>query len=464
MDEASGRANITDDMMIDTYRLVRDIDPYHPVYQTENLDFVWAGKTSDILGIDPYGRPDSKTVTRKTEAAIEAVGKYGKPVVAMVQAFKQGLGTTTYFPEPNEGRLSLYQCLLAGGKGLSYYGLAVGGIEKGQILSDTPLWGALVEFEQKDKVLMYDHFVFGDTPVFNRQTKYARPVWYHSFVKDGDIYMIVANNAFAENTASIPLTSYNQKVTINGYTAVVHSGADAATIRGLGNTLDVTIKPNTVVVYKITPNIAQDFSSLTKEAYEKALADGNTSGVVSNIVVSDLGNYEWAKASIMSILDDGIANMTGETTYSPAANITRGDFAMFLIRTLGIKSDSTENFLDVDANAAYAKEIAIGKAVGILTGVGDNKYNPEAAITRQDLLTICARGMEYAQRLTGWEGITGTITGFADADLVAEYAVPSVATMIREKIIQGNPDGTINPLGNTTRAEAAVIMARIGEK
>ncbi|MBR2471721.1 MAG: S-layer homology domain-containing protein, partial [Clostridia bacterium] len=36
-----------------------------------------------------------------------------------------------------------------------------------------------------------------------------------------------------------------------------------------------------------------------------------------------------------------------------------------------------------------------------------------------------------------------------------------IAAMVRESIVKGNPDGTVNPLGNTTRAEAAVIMSRI---
>ncbi|MBR2471910.1 MAG: S-layer homology domain-containing protein [Clostridia bacterium] len=33
--------------------------------------------------------------------------------------------------------------------------------------------------------------------------------------------------------------------------------------------------------------------------------------------------------------------------------------------------------------------------------------------------------------------------------------------MVIEGVIKGNPDGSINPLGNTTRAEAAVMMYRI---
>jgi hypothetical protein len=49
---------------------------------------------------------------------------------------------------------------------------------------------------------------------------------------------------------------------------------------------------------------------------------------------------------------------------------------------------------------------------------------------------------------------------YADKSLVAAYAVDSVAYFLREGIIVGSDDN-IDPLGNTTRAEAAVFLYRI---
>ncbi|MBQ7032119.1 MAG: S-layer homology domain-containing protein, partial [Clostridia bacterium] len=50
---------------------------------------------------------------------------------------------------------------------------------------------------------------------------------------------------------------------------------------------------------------------------------------------------------------------------------------------------------------------------------------------------------------------------FSDKDAIADYAVADIAAMVRAGIVAGYTDGTIQPLGNTTRAEAAVIMDRI---
>ena len=144
----------------------------------------------------------------------------------------------------------------------------------------------------------------------------------------------------------------------------------------------------------------------------------------------------------------------------PEKNITRADFAGYLIRTLGLTGDDSDTFADVDDSYTYAKEIAIGKKLGILKGSGDGTYSPEESISRQDLMVICARGLRLARRIADADYKTA-IANFRDKGLIADYAVNDIGAMVSSRIITGNPDLTINPLGNTTRAEAAVIMDRI---
>jgi hypothetical protein len=43
---------------------------------------------------------------------------------------------------------------------------------------------------------------------------------------------------------------------------------------------------------------------------------------------------------------------------------------------------------------------------------------------------------------------------------VADYAADSIAALVKEGLIVGG-GGKVNPLGNTTRAEAAVFLYRI---
>ena len=98
-----------------------------------------------------------------------------------------------------------------------------------------------------------------------------------------------------------------------------------------------------------------------------------------------------------------------------------------------------------------------------LKGTGDNKFNPDAPISRQDLLTMCYRAMINSGLRSG-KTSAAWVNSFTDHGNISDYAMESMAGMIEEGIIKGNPDGTVNPLGNTTRAEAAVIMNRILER
>ena len=191
-------------------------------------------------------------------------------------------------------------------------------------------------------------------------------------------------------------------------------------------------------LFKITANA--DYSGLKATKYD------------------DLQGFEWARNAVATVEKAGIVNDMGLTKYAPEKNITRADFAGYLIRTLGLTADATDTFADVDDSYYYAKEIAIGKALGILNGVGDNKYEPDAPISRQDLMVICTRGMKLVKELNL---DTSKLNAFADSGLIADYAREGITGMVTEGIVKGNTDGRVNPLGNTTRAEAAVIMDRI---
>ena len=90
-------------------------------------------------------------------------------------------------------------------------------------------------------------------------------------------------------------------------------------------------------------------------------------------------------------------------------------------------------------------------------------YEPEAPISRQDAMAIIARGMTYMSML-GKSDAESRLSVFSDSALIADYAREPIAAMTEEEIVKGNTDGTVNPLGNITRAEAAVIMHRIANK
>ena len=125
---------------------------------------------------------------------------------------------------------------------------------------------------------------------------------------------------------------------------------------------------------------------------------------------------------------------------------------------LSINDAFTENFADVPAASYYYNAIGSAKVAGIASGDGVN-FNPENSITRQDLITLAYRAFLAKGYITETDDLTA-LDAFADKDNISDYAMTAMASMVKAGIIQGS-DGNVNPLGNATLAEVAVMCARL---
>ena len=175
-------------------------------------------------------------------------------------------------------------------------------------------------------------------------------------------------------------------------------------------------------------------------------------------VFTDIANYSWAKDSIYTLKDKGIISGISETEFAPANNIKRGDFILILTRMLKITNSFNENFEDVQSTSYYYNAIGSAKAFGIATGDGKN-FMPEATITRQDLITLAYRAFLKLGYIDETDDLT-VLDDFADNDKISSYAKSAMASMVKSGIIKGS-DGKVNPLGKATRAEVAVMCARL---
>lgn len=175
---------------------------------------------------------------------------------------------------------------------------------------------------------------------------------------------------------------------------------------------------------------------------------------------TDLENHAWAKDSIYALKAKGIISGVSETEFAPANNIKRGDFILILTRMLSVNNEFTENFADVPESAYYYNAVGSAKAAGIASGDGTS-FMPEDSITRQDLITLAYRAFLAKGYIEETEDYT-VLDAFADKDNISDYAAAPMASMVKAGIIQGS-EGNVNPKGNATRAEVAVMCARLSE-
>jgi len=111
--------------------------------------------------------------------------------------------------------------------------------------------------------------------------------------------------------------------------------------------------------------------------------------------------------------------------------------------------DENENFIVVPY-------LATAKRLGLVTGTGNNRYEPEETIHRQDMIVILYRILEKLNELPA--GVSNkNPESFADADSVADYAKEAMKLFVETGIIEGN-GVQLAPRATATRAEAAQIL------
>lgn len=172
---------------------------------------------------------------------------------------------------------------------------------------------------------------------------------------------------------------------------------------------------------------------------------------------TDLTGYDWAQDAIETLARSGIIKGVSNNKFAPGKNISRCDFAILLVRAFKLESSNTENFADVSEGDYFSSELAIARNTGIVCGIGDNRYAPRQAITREDMMVIVYRALTKLGYSLSYRE---QIEGFDDISEISDYAREAVSMLIANNLISGD-NGKINPKKATTRAEVAVLLKRI---
>ena len=129
--------------------------------------------------------------------------------------------------------------------------------------------------------------------------------------------------------------------------------------------------------------------------------------------------------------------------------MTRAEVAqMFYNLLLDQDVEITKTFDDVPANAWYTKAVNTLASLDIISGVGDNKFEPERSITRAE---FTAMAMKFAVGGEEGENI------FSDVD-EDDWFYDAVVNSIQYGWIHGYGDGTFRPNNPITRAEVTAIV------
>ena len=164
----------------------------------------------------------------------------------------------------------------------------------------------------------------------------------------------------------------------------------------------------------------------------------------------------WYQAAMDFARDHGILVGDASGDMLPGNNAPRAQMAAMLVRVFGCTAgkDITQ-FSDVDAAAWYYPELSTAAQMNIFSGCGDGTMGPDRNITRQEAMSVIARAFAVA------DGTAADIAAFSDASAVSDWAVASVAGLVKAGIVSGDA-GRLNPTAGITRAEIAQMLYELG--
>ena len=167
----------------------------------------------------------------------------------------------------------------------------------------------------------------------------------------------------------------------------------------------------------------------------------------------------WSKEAMEFAVKNNFITGVGENKIAPKAALTRAQLAAILSRVMQTGAGDVsvlDNFTDADKNAWYAGAMAKAVELNILYGDGDSIY-PDRPVTRQELFTILVRAFS----VTG--GDESTLASYNDAGSISSWAKAAISAMIAQGYASGYEDKTLRPAQQVTREEFAQLLHRMRE-
>ena len=238
-------------------------------------------------------------------------------------------------------------------------------------------------------------------------------------VKDSDKYYLNASSSQddIEDVYFLPVYGVKGKITID-YTAYGSNNSDLGTGK-----ITLSVKSKTA------------------------------SSKFTDVTASNVGS--WAADSIDFCADNDLVN--GKSTYSfaPKDNLTRGQLVAILYRAAGSPSvtGTTNPFNDVKTGDYYYNAVLWAYKNDVVNGTGAGKFSPNANVTREQIAAILYRYM-------GSPAATGSLSGYTDRSKISSWATTAMQWAIGKGYITGTSSTTLDPRGQATRAQAAVMLHR----
>ncbi|MDP4152252.1 MAG: S-layer homology domain-containing protein [Bacillota bacterium] len=194
----------------------------------------------------------------------------------------------------------------------------------------------------------------------------------------------------------------------------------------------------------------------------KSMTNDTYTLICNHVAYADVENH-WSKDIVDNMGSRMVITGVGDNKFEPDRDITRGEFTAIIVRALGLVPVTGSNdFSDVSSSDWDSKFIGTAFESGIINGYGDGTFHAGDKITREQAMAMISRAM----KITGLnvKDDASVLSGFADSASIADFAKAGAEACVETGVVSGRAADTLAPKDNITRAEVAVITHNLLEK
>lgn len=185
----------------------------------------------------------------------------------------------------------------------------------------------------------------------------------------------------------------------------------------------------------------------------------------AKMLLYDVPATAWFYNAVEYVVRRGLFNGVAPNTFAPDSSMTRAMVVTVLWRYEGSPYAESSTFSDVPDGSWYDQAVSWAAANEVVNGVGDNKFNPDGLVTREQLATIIYR---YCKNNKINSFARADLATFPDGSKVSGWAYEAMSWAVAVGLIGGMEDTAggalyLKPEGNATRAQVATILMRFIE-
>lgn len=178
--------------------------------------------------------------------------------------------------------------------------------------------------------------------------------------------------------------------------------------------------------------------------------------------LTDVKKTDWFYSAVQYVAEKDYMIGVTDDLFAPAREMSRAMFVVILHRLDGGNSTGASNFVDVPADAWCAQAVNWATKNGIVYGINEKEFSPNAPVTREQMCAMMARFLDYRTKKDNktYPASVPEKT-FLDAASIGAFAKEAVKQCQMWGLVYGEKDGKFYPQDNSTRAEVAAVIQRL---